>query len=202
MRGGIASRRGAPQQAPSAAADTIRRTVRRLQSLALALGLVVSIGVRAQEPTGEYRLKAAFVARFPEFVEWPPPAWEGRATLDVCVTSPNPFGLALADIVRGERVRGRSVSVHEIAGDSDMSKCHVLFVGSDRGRAAVVKRAAALPILTVGDGPRFLDEGGIVQFRIIENRVRFEISAEAAQRAGLRLSPQLLRLASNVRGEP
>ena len=175
--------------------------MQRSQCLILAVCLVISIGVGAQEPTGEYRLKAAFVARFPEFVEWPPPAWEGRATLDVCVTSPNPFGLALADIVRGERVRGRSVVVHEIAGDSDMSNCHVLFVASDAGRAAVVKRAAARPILTVGDGPRFLDEGGIVQFRLVDNRIRFEISAEAAQRVGLRLSPQLLRLASDVRGE-
>ncbi|MBA2301635.1 MAG: DUF4154 domain-containing protein, partial [Acidobacteria bacterium] len=54
--------------------------------------LTLSVALRAQGPSGEYQLKAAFVARFPEFVDWPPPTWEGRKTLDVCVLSPNPFG--------------------------------------------------------------------------------------------------------------
>ena len=67
-------------------------------------------------------------------------------------------------------------------------------------RRAVLQSIESSPILTVSDAPRFLDEGGIVQLKLVDNRVRFAIDATAARRAGLRLSAQLLRLAIQVRG--
>jgi hypothetical protein len=73
----------------------------------------------------------------------------------------------------------------------------------DRGSTArPCWRAAALPILTVGDYGTFLDEGGIVKLLIIDGRVRFEVDLATAGRVGLRLSSQLLQLALNVRGGP
>jgi hypothetical protein len=171
---------------------------------ALLIGLLgLSVAVRGQSRAGEYRLKAAFVARFPEFVEWPPPAWQGRTTLDVCVLTPNPFGKDLPDIVEGQAVRGRTVVVHELQPGASLDICHVLFVTKESaGRARMLQRAATMPILTIGDEPGFLDDGGIIQLRTIDNRVRFEINPSAADRVGLRLSAQLLRLAVHVRGEP
>jgi hypothetical protein len=81
--------------------------------------------------------------------------------------------------------------------------CQLLYLPNDLStRKAVLESVGATPILTVSDAPKFLDEGGIVQLMLVENRVRFEIDATAAQRAGLRLSAQLLRLAVQVRGEP
>lgn len=152
--------------------------------------------LRARSADAEYRLKAAFVARFPEFVEWPPPSWEGRKTLEVCVLSPSPFGKDLLDIVDGQAVRGRTVVVHELEPGAAFAACHVLFVTKDAANHdSVLRRAAALPILTIGDESRFLDDGGIIQLRIVDNRIKFEISASAAERVGLRLSSQLLRLA-------
>jgi hypothetical protein len=57
-----------------------------------------------------------------------------------------------------------------------------------------------LPILTVGDDSRFLDEGGDIQLKIVAGRVRFEVNAAAASRVGLKISSQLLQLALAVRG--
>jgi hypothetical protein len=61
---------------------------------------------------------------------------------------------------------------------------------------------ANLPVLTVGDGDTFLDDGGVIQLRTLDRRVRFDISMSAAQHSRLRLSSQLLRLALEVRGGP
>jgi hypothetical protein len=58
---------------------------------------------------------------------------------------------------------------------------------------------ASQPVLTVGDSPRFLDEGGIVQLVRVGNHLRFNINVAAARRAGLRLSSHLLGLAENLR---
>ncbi|MGH9372166.1 MAG: YfiR family protein [Vicinamibacterales bacterium] len=158
----------------------------------------------AQDPGPEYRLKAAFVSKFPEFTEWPESALSNRKTLDLCVARPNPFGSSLSDLVVGETVRGRPLVARDVADARAIDTCQLLFVPRlpARARKALLARAATRPILTVGDYPGFLDEGGIVNLRLVDGQVRFEINVAAANRAGVRLSSQLLRLALNVRGGP
>jgi hypothetical protein len=158
----------------------------------------------AQGPGPEYQLKAAFVSKFPEFAEWPESALNGRKTLELCVASPNPFGNALADLVAGEELRGRPLVTRDVADARAIDTCQLLFVPqlAPSARKEFLARAAALPILTVGDYPAFLDEGGIVNLLVVNGQVRFEISVAAANRARLRLSSQLLQLALSVRGEP
>jgi hypothetical protein len=65
---------------------------------------------------------------------------------------------------------------------------------------ALLQTAASRPVLTVSDDPHFLDQGGIVQLRVVQGRLRFDIDAGAAKRVGLQISSQLLRLAVSVRG--
>lgn len=137
----------------------------------------------------------------PQFVEWPAAALDGRQTVDVCVAAPNPFGADLEELVAGETLGDRKVLVRHLDGDEDLPGCHVLVVSGPAGaRHALLQRVAARPILTVGDDPRFLDAGGIVRLRLVDGRMRFDVNAHAARRAGLRISSQLLQLALTVRG--
>ena len=55
-----------------------------------------------------------------------------------------------------------------------------------------------MPILTVGETPRFIEQGGIVNFFLENGKVRFEINRSAAERSGLRISSRLLQLAKIV----
>ena len=85
---------------------------------------------------------------------------------------------------------------------SAITGCHVVFVpgpGNPAGKA-VLQAIGDHPVLTVGESPGFLDDGGVVRLQVIDRRVRFEVNATAAERVGLRLSSQLLRLAVRVRG--
>ncbi len=155
----------------------------------------------AQSRSDEYRLKAAFVYRFPQFVEWPPAAIQDARTLDVCVLQPNPFGSDLEQLVTGESLGGRALRVRVITGVDALSGCHALFVGA-HGESVdgVLKSAVGRPILTIGETDQFLEEGGIIALKIVDRRVRFDVSTANAQRAGLRISAQLLSLAAAVRG--
>jgi hypothetical protein len=150
----------------------------------------------------EYHLKAAFVSKFPHFAEWPEVALARRDTIDLCVARPNPFGDALQELIVGERLGDRRLTLRYVDAFDTLPSCHVLFVPaqSTRGRKALLERAAQLPILTVGDYGQFLDDGGIVKLQMVDGRVRFEVDVAAASRVGLRLSSQLLQLALNVRG--
>ena len=66
----------------------------------------------------------------------------------------------------------------------------------------LLRAARDRPILTVGEDDRFLHEGGIIAFRVVDRRVRFDVDLAHARRAGLRLDVQLLRLARQVHGGP
>ena len=157
----------------------------------LALGGPIA---SAQEPSLEYRVKAAYLYNFAQFVEWP--SHPGRDPLTICVAGRNPFGSALADITRGETVNGRPLAVRVIL--EPEGGCDVVFVPQGSATSAYLKVARGAPQLTVGEDDDFLAQGGIINFVREAGKVRFEISAESAARADLRISSRLLRLARNV----
>ncbi len=147
------------------------------------------------------RLKAAFVVHLPQFVEWPAASHARRNSLEFCVSKLNPMGPALKAAVVGESFMGRPVVVRAIDADEPIGSCHVLFVSTPTGGSLnhLLFRASSLPILTIGEDQRFLDNRGIIRLRLIDGRVRFDVNTIAADRVGLRLSSQLLRLALEVR---
>jgi hypothetical protein len=163
-------------------------------------------GLRAQGPghestvPEEFRLKAAFVYRLTEFVEWPTAA---RTSQVICVLPPNPFGHVLTDLVSGETLHGVPLEVRDLTRQTPLPDCRVLFLPARAGHwDDVLDRVVKLPILTIGDAPDFLDRGGIVQLRVVNNRVRFDVNFDAARAVGLRVSAQLVRLAMHVRSSP
>jgi hypothetical protein len=56
--------------------------------------------------------------------------------------------------------------------------------------------------LTVSDIPSFTNSGGMIGFELIDNRVRFDVNLAAAEKAGLTLSSQLLKVATDVKNAP
>ena len=160
-------------------------------------------GVVAQVPANEYRLKAAFMYQFPQFVEWPSATLREARTLQLCVLEPNLFGAELEELIRGETLNGRPLAVKEIYGADEVAGCHVVFVSMRSGDpSSVLKATAGRPVLTIGESRGFLESGGIIQMKIVDGKVRFEVHATNAQKAGLRISSQLLNLALAVHGGP
>lgn len=160
--------------------------------------LLLLIGLAMPAPraaTGQapfdYEVKAAFVYQFVRFVEWP----EGVVTgpLRICVAGEDVFRGALDAIVRGELVNGHPVVVHPIPYPE--RGCHVLYV-SDRASWLVYLRAVRdSPVLTIGESPSFLAEGGIIRLFRQGDNIRFEVNLDAAERVGVRLSTRLIQLA-------
>lgn len=195
----MTERRRATPRHPSGARNRVRAW-----AVLFAMALAWSPGGTAQDVAPEYQLKAAFISKFPEFTEWPSAVLDRRGALAICVVSPSPLGAALAEFTAGEALRGRPMQVREVGAATDVDTCHVLFVPrqSEAGGKALLARARTRPILTIGESPAFLDEGGIVKLNLVAGRLRFEVNAGAASRVGLKLSSQLLRLALDVRSGP
>jgi len=55
------------------------------------------------------------------------------------------------------------------------------------------------PVLTVGETDQFTRRGGILNFTLLEGRVRIEINPEEAHRAGLKIDSKLLSVSTVVK---
>ena len=162
--------------------------------LAAALFASASVAVPdAQEISQEYEIKAAYLYNFLKYVEWPDSI---NRTFLICVAGQNPFAGVLDGLTKNERVRGNPVKTEVILGFEP--GCYVIFTPRTSNIPVYLQGAAGKPILTVGETPRFIEQGGIVNFFLENGKVRFEINRNAAERAGLRISSRLLQLARIV----
>lgn len=166
--------------------------------LSLAAGLLPT-GSRAVE---EAELKAAFVLRLAGFVDWPEKAFAGPASpLVVQVAGAPGLAAELERMAASQRIHGRAVEVRR--GSAPGPGAHVVFLGSGAAASVpgIVRDTAALPVLTMSDLPGFARRGGIFELVRDGARIRFEVNEAHARRAGLRVSAQVLRLASAVHPE-
>jgi len=143
-------------------------------------------------------VKAEMIRRFPEFVEWPAAALAAKDDIVLCFSASHPFGSTLDGLGKGPRVRSRTVQVRELKKGDGPDGCHVLYVA--QADQLLLDRARQLPILTIGDQADFCHAGGVINFRVVDGRVRFEIHIGQARKVGLKLDSQFLRLATVVFG--
>lgn len=168
-----------------------------MKRLLLSVWIITGgVATAAQDVSLEYRVKAAYLLNFTDFVEWPAAAVTGERPFTICVAQRNPFGSVLSSAVTGEQIAGRPLSSRVV--QTGTASCQLLFVPRGVSADRYLKAVRGMPVLTVGEAPDFLTRGGIVNFVIQEGKVRFEINQEEAERAGLKVSSRLLRLAQGT----
>lgn len=154
-------------------------------------------GTHAADLPLEYAVKASYLYKFAPFVQWPSTAFDTpTAPLSICIAGSDPFGPALSEAVRGQRVNGHPIVVRRVEAVRPGLTCQILYVGGEDTSAAL-QAVAHEPILTVTDHNRS-GAGGMIQFVMMAGRVRFSIDQAAAQGNGIAISSKLLGLAVSV----
>ena len=174
-----------------------RTIVLLLSSAAFCIPVPVCI---AQEPALEYQVKAAYLLNFTKFVQWPASAFsDQRSPLAICILGEDRFGTSLDEILKGEVVNGHELVVQRIRRAPEARSCQVVYVGAPEREAPKILDDLRPGILTVGEGEKFLEDGGIIAFVIENRRVRFDIDQRAAARSMLTLSSRLMSVARSVK---
>jgi hypothetical protein len=159
---------------------------------------------RAQSPTAkEYQVKAAFLYNFAKFVEWPPSSFaDAVAPLRICIFGQDPFGQSLHDIINNRSINGRKLEVDRVVDLPHARSCHILFIALSEKASVkqILEGLRGAGVLTVGDTKDFVGQGGMINFILEDDRVKFEVSPAAAERAGLKISSKLLSVAKLIVG--
>ncbi len=175
-------------------------TTRVIGLLALLLVLVGSggAGSESSKTPPEFEVKAAFLFRFASFVEWPQRIASGDR-FEIGIVGDDPFGSAFKPFM-DQPIQGRQLRITHDPLNAESPKPRILFVSSSEADhiADVLRRVADKPVLTVSDIDGFAARGGILNFVLRDKKIRFVINVQAADRAGLKLSSRLLKLAEIV----
>jgi hypothetical protein len=174
----------------------------------LSLLTTMALGSHAEglesSDSSEYLIKAGFIYNFAKLVEWPTTAFaQPDSPIVIGILGDDPFGSTLDRIVADKKINGRGFAVKRLKWTrelKDLRDCNILFVSSSEREHldSVVEAVKWLPVLTIGDTPGFARRGGIMNFTLEDNKIRFEVNVEAAKHADLTISSRLLTLARIV----
>ena len=161
------------------------------------LGLLLTPALAAA-PT-EYEVKAAFLYNFAKFTEWP--AATADNSLNLCLLGNGGYEKALRSL-EGKAVRDQTISVQVLGSLPVPDNCQILFITASKASMLddlTESLATHTGMLSVSDIEGFANSGGVIEFRLIDNKLRFAINLQAARALNLDLSSKLLRLAVSVK---
>jgi hypothetical protein len=187
----------------------------------LGVGFISRTAPAGKQSTAhhEYRVKAAFMYQFVNFID----GWkfqqgdnkDSNRPIGIGVVGNSPFQDAFEPL-KDKQVKGREVTIQYFKGLSEfdgedektghhpklekMKQCDLLFICSSEKHCIdkILDPVRYERVLTIADTPGFIESGGILNFIVEKNKVRFEINTAGAHRAKLEIRSKLLRLAKRV----
>lgn len=181
------------------------RTIGLLAIGVLALLLLstraLAIAAPVELQASENRVKAAFVYKFGDYIEWPLEAFDAPdSPLVIGVVDANALADELARIAQGHTIGGRRVAVKKLRYGDPLSGLHIVFIGrSDTRRVtAAIEASKGRPALTITETADGLKLGSVINFVVVSNKVRFDVALPSAEASRLKISSRLLAVARNV----
>jgi hypothetical protein len=151
----------------------------------------------------EYAVKAGFIYNFANFITWPQGAFKDTpGLLILCLVSDDPQTDVLFNL-DGKTVKGRTIKVVAYQDGQCLDRSHILyFATQDRETIRrILDQVGNRSILTIGEIPGFTAMGGVIDFFMDNNQLRFKVNVDAARRKGFRMSSQILVSAQIVHGD-
>ena len=174
---------------------------RTLIVLMMIHSLFLSHAYAEDEAYNEYHIKAAFLYNLTLMIKWPEERKKEEVSdpLVICTLGQDHFG-KLLDTIEENTVRRRSLVLKRNIELKQSRQCHVLFIvrTEQNNLKKIFKYTDGLPILTVGESPKFANLGGMVNMVKRRNRVKLEINLNVLKQAKLYANARLLVLAKIV----
>jgi len=173
---------------------------RPCHAIPLILLLVLCNQSPAQTATAA-QIKAAYLINFANFVSWPSDALGPKgAPFVICVAGSEPVADALDFASKGRRIDGSPIVIRRVVRKPDLQACRILYLHGDKQGKSLLPAVTGAPTLTVGEAPNFIGQGGMIEFTLQGQRVRFDVNLAATAVANLAISSKLLAVARVVKG--
>ena len=166
----------------------------------LFLGIVVGAPSRAYGQGGDYQTHTVYIWNFTKYIQWPASYQNGDYVIGVIGNSPivpKLKGLAATKKVVG----AQKIVIKQFKTVASMDKnCHMIYVTTSESRnlAAIKKFFDGKSALIITEKTGLARQGSCINFVLRDGSWRFEMNKTETDKAGLKVSKQLTRLATII----
>jgi hypothetical protein len=142
----------------------------------------------------DYTYHTVFVYNFTRYIEWPS---AGNETVIGVQGGDKDAMAAFEKMAQSKSMGDRKYTVKVITKPEDAATCHVIFIPdkeSDKVTAYAQKYANS-PKLIITEKDGLVKKGSMINFVVVDGKMRFELNQDAMDKSGLKVSSQLLSLA-------
>lgn len=184
----------------------LMKTTAFASRILMALVLVVSLTLGAAphaslaDNNREYQLKAAYLLNFARFVYWPEQSFAADdSAFTICVYGDNPFDGALNSL-SSKQINNRPIEIRFFEQQQAEAQCQIAFFpGTAQAIYNSLKKQLPAHVLTVSEYDGFCEDGGMIEFIQVDNKIRFEINLTSSTENGIKYRSQLLEVAERLR---
>lgn len=165
-------------------------------AIGLGYGLPVTHSIAKADSSVEYQVKAAFIYNFIAFTQWPENLGQ---TINLCVYGEDFFGSEI-DKLQNKPVDRRHIRVARIDNPEKLAGCQVIFFSKSvsSNLSNLLSSLPGQPILTLADSLNAISQGVVINMKLVNEKIVFEINLGIARKSGLDISSKLLQLAAKV----
>jgi hypothetical protein len=158
----------------------------------ILLAVTSAFYIPQQSDQEEYNLKAAFIYRFTDYVDW---GTINDENFTIEILGESAITAPLKEIVKDKKIKNKSVDVKEYHDINDIGQCEVLFISKTYSGSieSVLSKIGDKAVLIITEQKGDAEKGTHINFLISENKLRFEINLKAITKTGLHISSQLLQ---------
>lgn len=147
------------------------------------------------------QVKARYIHNFVKYIGWPKSDRQEKRFAIGIVQSAE-IKTALDEVIYGKSWEGRPFQTLALDLPDESQNLDVLYI-AEANRERVKGLLAKLPAstLTIGEAPGFLAGGGMIEFKLTDGKVRFNVNLGALRQAGFSVDARLLKVAEEVVGK-
>jgi len=142
----------------------------------------------------DYKFHSVYIYNFTKYIQWP----SNGAEFNISILGNQPEAVnAFKAMADAKSSSGKQYKVKVAKSAGDVSDCDILFIPSNYSKMAgdAMQKVAGSNTLVITEKEGMIAQGSGINFIIVDNKLKFELSKTNIDKAGLKVSSQLLQMA-------
>lgn len=154
---------------------------------------------QTQQVDNNYKLYSVFIYKFTQYLNWPDDYGTGDFVIGILGNSP--ITIEMQKMSKQKTIGERRIRVKQYPSSVTIrDKCHILFVSKENSNelTQVLKLFEKEPTLVVTEREGLAKTGSMINFVIRNSKVQFELNQKQLDRVKLKVSQNLIKVATLV----
>lgn len=167
--------------------------MKKIKALFVAAVFLIGNAVAQERPAHE--VYSMMVFNFTKYVQWPDHTATGEFVIGVIGN--NDIYSTLTTWYAGKPRGGKTYTIKQFSTASELTDCHVIFIDKSKSGEfeAVNNKVKGKGTLVITDKNGLGEKGSGINFKMVDNKLKFELNQKALEASNLKVSGALSSMA-------